>query len=259
MGGRSFLGVSMVFGRYKKPVNIKNKQNGENKKQNKAQNISTRTLTPLSFKYTKDIDDHLNYLFPDRQTGLHIDPSGAKYQIDINIMYPAYDEEYYVLYTSGMSSEDMLLPDGLEKDCPEFKRAELLMLLPKNWDIDNMVSPMPKHETYWPMQLLRMMARYHYEFFTWIGPGYTMEYESFANNTKLSAAIVLSLGEEISVIKTRDNNFISLYLVLPLYKEEVKYKMQHGFDAFIDKFEENFPANGGREWIVDINRKNIGL
>ena len=60
----------MVFGRYKKPVNIKNKQNGENKKQNKAQNISTRTLTPLSFKYTKDIDDHLNYLFPDRQTGL---------------------------------------------------------------------------------------------------------------------------------------------------------------------------------------------
>ena len=76
----------MVFGRYKKPVNIKNKQSNENKSQNKAQNVSTRKLTPLSFKYSKDIDDHLNYVFPGRKTGLHIDPSGAKYQIDINIM-----------------------------------------------------------------------------------------------------------------------------------------------------------------------------
>ena len=72
-----------------------------------------------------------------------------------------------------------------------------------------MVSPIPKHNAYWPMQLLRMMARYHYEFFTWIGPGYTIEYESFANNTKLSAAMVLSLGDDISVIKTRDNKLYS--------------------------------------------------
>lgn len=249
----------MVFGRYKKPVNIKNNQQKDRNKQNQNQNISTRKLIPFSFKYTKDIDDHLNYIFPGRKTGLHIDPSGAKYQIDINIMYPTDDEDFYVIYTSGMSSEDMLLPEGLEKDYPEFKRAELFMLLPKNWDIDNMVSPIPKHETYWPMQLLRMLARFHYEFFTWIGPGYTVEYSSFANNTKLSAAMVVSLGNDISIIKTKDNKLISLYLVIPLYKEEVKYKMQHGYEAFIDKFAENFPPDNGREWIIDINRKNIGL
>lgn len=249
----------MVFGRYKKPINTNRKPVTDNKTNNKGPNISTRKLIPLSFKYSKDIDNHLNYIFPGRKTGLHIDPSGAKYQIDINIMYPSDDEEFYVIYTSGMSNEDMLLPDGMEKEYPEFKRAELFMLLPKNWDMDNMVSPIPKHETYWPMQLLRMVARYHYEFFTWIGPGYTIEYESFANNTKLSAAMVLSLGDDISIMKTKCNQLISLYLVLPIYKEEVMYKMQYGYDAFIDKFAKTFPANNGEEWIVDINRKNIGL
>ncbi len=245
----------LVFGRYKRPINIE-----QIFPDDEAENIITPVkLSPFSFEYTSDIDNHLNYLFPGRKIGLHIDPSGDKYQIDINIMSPVDNEDYYVIYTSGMSSQEMLLPNGLAKEYPEFKRAELFMLLPKNWDVDNMTSYMPSHETYWPMQLLRMIGKFHYDFFTWIGPGYTIEYSSFAKNTKLSAAMVVSLGDEVSIMKTRDNKAISLYLVVPLYKEEVKFKAQHGYDAFIDKYIATFPPNNGKEWVVDINRTNIGI
>lgn len=248
-----------MFGKYRKPENIKVGTFKDGKSKNKSKNISSHKPTPLSFKYSKDIDDHLNDIFPGRKTGLHIDPSGSKYQIDINIMYPTDDEEFYVLYTSGMSSVDMIIPEDAEKEFPEFKRAELFMMLPKDWDIDDMISPTAKHESYWPMQLLRMIATYHYEYFTWMAPGHTMEYESFASNTKLCSAILLSLGEDISIIKTRDNHLISLYLVLPLYREEVRFKRQYGYDAFIDRFAKAFKAEDGSQWIVDINRKNTGL
>lgn len=246
----------MVFGKYKKPLQHDESKSSPKEQENKSSNI--KRLKPVNFAYSKDIDDHMNYIFPGRQTGLHIDPSGAKYQIDINVMYPTDDEPYYVLYTQGMSSEDMILPEAVEKEYPEFKRAELFMLLPADWDIDNMTSSYPKHETYWPMQLLRMVARYHYEFFTWVAPGYTVEYSSFANNTKLSAAMLVSLGDDIAIMKTKDNKQISLYLVLPIYKEEAKYKLQHGYDEFIEKYSEAFSSNTAEGWVVDINRKNIG-
>ena len=60
-------------------------------------------------------------------------------------------------------------------------------------------------------------------------------------------------------IKLYFDDVLILSLLFFLYKEEVKYKMQHGYEAFIDKFAENFPPDNGREWIIDINRKNIGL
>lgn len=247
-------GVYLVFGKYRKPTNIKYKLAHQNSKKDGA--IKNK-VAPLFFKYTKDIDDHLNYLFPNRKIGLHIDPNNRKYQIDINIIYPEKDNDFYVLYTSGMSSEDMILPEEIETEFPEFKRAELFMMLPKTWDVENMVSLTPSHESSWPMQLLRMIAKYHYEFFTWIGPGYTMEYSYFANNTKLSAAMLVSLNDDISVIKTKDNQFISLYLVLPLYKEEVQYKLQYGYESLIEKYTQNFPIDDSSKWVVDINRKNI--
>lgn len=246
----------MVFGKYKKPLPYDNNKSSQKEQENKSSNI--KKLKPVNFAYSKDIDDHMNYIFPGRETGLHIDPSGAKYQIDVNIMYPTDDEPYYVLYTQGMSSEDMILPEAVEKEYPEFKRAELFMMLPADWDIDNMTSTYPKHETYWPMQLLRMVARYHYEFFTWVAPGYTVEYSSFASNTKLSAAMLVSLGDDIAIIKTKDNKQISLYLVLPIYKEEAKYKVEHGYDEFIEKYTKEFSSNTAEGWVVDINRKNLG-
>ncbi len=245
----------MVFGKYKKPLTVRQDNNKADSDSSKSQN---KKLTPVKCLYSKDIDNHMNYIFPGRQTGLHIDPGGVKYQIDINIMYPVDDEPYYVLYTQGMSNEDMILPEGVEKEYPEFRRAELFMMLPAEWDIDNMVSASPNHETYWPMQLMRIVARYHYEYFTWVAPGYTMEYSSFASNTKLNSAILMSLSDDISVIETKENKPISLYLVLPLYKEEVKYKVEHGYDKFIDLYTKNFSLDDAQSWVVDINRKNLG-
>ena len=72
--------------------------------------------------------------------------------------------------------------------------------------------------------------------------------------------ILFIVDKSISLDKLIGGNFgfllpLSLYLVLPVYKEEVRYKLQHGYDDFIEKFNKEFSSNTAEGWVVDINRK----
>lgn len=54
---------------------------------------------------------------------------------------------------------------------------------------------------------------------------------------------LICFKEEISVINTNDGNRINIYYVLPLYKEEIEYKLQNGMDALMDKLDST-------DWII---------
>ena len=41
-------------------------------------------------------------------------------------------------------------------------------------------------------------------------------------------------------------------------KNHKKYKLQHGYDEFIEKYTKEFSSNTAEGWVVDINRKNLG-
>ncbi|MBJ8192931.1 suppressor of fused domain protein, partial [Bacillus cereus] len=72
----------------------------------------------------------------------------------------------------------------------------------------------------------------------WLGYGHTIpnyqDYEPYADGTGLNGVVLYQLNEEISVIPTKDGNKIHTYFLIPLFKEEMDYKLEHGMDALMD-------------------------
>ena len=255
----------MVFGRFR--YNRKNEE--EQNKKNKINGISIYSFEDIVPKdigkkeniYYQDIKEHFDDLFPGRKIGHYSDPRNDNSVANISILFPQEADDFYVLYTTGMSSMEMAIPDELIEEYPEFKRAELFMLLPYDWDIDDMLSHDPEENNFWPLKLLLTLASFPHHYGTWFGPGHTIgitpDYAPFAENTKLCSAMFVALGDDICVIQAKDNTEISAYLVLPIYKEETEYKISKGYDAFLDRYTEIFNEDDGRQWIVRINRQNV--
>lgn len=69
--------------------------------------------------------------------------------IDIHIIAPTPERDFYTLITSGMSDKPMTVPEGGE----DFKYAELMICLPREWDISE--KGIENANNYWPMEWLK--------------------------------------------------------------------------------------------------------
>lgn len=257
----------MVFGPFRKNISYVYKKNDkeDSLKQEKdfLNDISFGASDFIKTEYEEEIDKHFLEVFPDREVEKIDDDAPETVSINVRVMHPTDEESFYVLYTSGMSALSMNIPDGIKKEYPELARSELFMLLPSTWNIKGFRAKYPKEEDFWPVKLLRMMGHYPHEYLTWFGPGHSIgisnEYQTFANNTKLCSAMLVALGDDISIIKGHDNTLISSHLVLPLYREEMDYKLTYGYDALLGRYAEEFNQDDGTQWIVHIDRKNVCL
>ena len=76
---------------------------------------------------------------------------------------------------------------------------------------------------------------------TWLGFGHTMDHEeNFAENTKLCAAMLTAPqgtedGSEVCILPSGEE--VNFYQVIPLYRDELEYKLARGADALLDKME----------------------
>jgi len=170
-------------------------------------------------------------------------------------MSPTEEEPFWVLYTNGMSDLPMTIPDEIQEQMEEnIERAELMIFLPASWELTQ--ESLQDENNYWPIRLMKMLARFPHQYNTWLGYGHTIpnyqEYEPYADGTGLNGVVLFQLSEEISVIPTKDGNKIHAYFLIPLYKEEMEYKLEHGMDALLDKlFELEDDA-----LILNPNRRN---
>ena len=86
---------------------------------------------------------------------------------------------------------------------------------------------------------MKVLARLPIAGDTWLGFGHTMDKQSpFAENTKLRAAILtgpqgVEKGGEVCTLP--DGEEINFYQVIPLYQNEMEYKMEHDADALLKK------------------------
>jgi hypothetical protein len=162
--------------------------------------------------------------------------------IDIHIVAPTPQRNWYTLVTSGMSDRPMTIPDDPELE--QFKHAELLICLPTDW-------PMTQEEWkqdesgFWPIQWLKMMARMPHEYDTWLGVGHTVPNgdppEPLGPGTDLCCMLVMPpalAGEEFGQLKLKGGRTINFYALVPLYREEMDYKLKHGVEGLAEKFEE---------------------
>lgn len=168
--------------------------------------------------------------------------------VDICVIEPTKKRNYYTLVTMGMGAHKMNVPTDL--DSYKLNRAELLITLPPDWDVNN------HNETYyWPLRWLKVMARLPIEYDTWLGWGHTVPNgEAFAENTNLSGMLVTMpyfFEEKSASCELPDKNIVRFYQLIPLYESEMEYKIEHGAEALENLFPDDF------NMIVDINRKKL--
>nr|WP_216857383.1 suppressor of fused domain protein [Paenibacillus tritici] len=209
---------------------------------------------PSNILYMEELNEHFNRVFPNRETGVFHELISDIVHIDVNIMEATPDEPYRVLYTNGMSDLPMTLPQEIREEYKHLERAELMMFLPADWPLTQ--EDFESEENYWPIRLMKMLARFPHMYQTWLGYGHTIpnteDYEPYASNTGLSGVILYALPEEVSTGHTKDGNQVQVYFLVPLYREEMEFKLESGMDELVDKLFE-LPEDF---LVLDPNRRN---
>jgi hypothetical protein len=158
--------------------------------------------------------------------------------VDVHVVPPASDRQFWFLFTTGMSALPMTVPRDL--DCS--RHAELSILLPPDWKLDR-ASWIEDTRWFWPIAELKSAALLPHRFRTWLGEGHTIggvdPAASFDPSTRLSNSIVVyspSLPAEMHALYVGDLE-IELLTLMPVYPEELDHKLRFGLDALLEKFE----------------------
>ena len=90
--------------------------------------------------------------------------------------------------------------------------------------------------------LLKVLARLPISSDTWLGWGHTMDNQKpFSEDTGLCAAILVGLqgsAENFHFCQLSDGTKVNFYQVIPLYRDELEYKLEHDADALIEQMVE---------------------
>lgn len=175
--------------------------------------------------------------------------------VDIQFVAPDSHRPYWKLITAGMSERPMQTPEGLE----EFKHAELAICLPADWPVSD--EAFKVEANYWPVRWLKILARLPHTCDTWLFVGHTIPNDDpphpFAENTKYCGFLILKpllLDEEFQTLQLKDGKAIHFLTLIPLYKEELDFKLNHGLDPLLERL-----AKVNISELMDLNRKNVCL
>jgi hypothetical protein len=173
--------------------------------------------------------------------------------VDVYVVAATHDRPYHTLVTSGMSEKAMPVPDG----ALDGRFAELVICLPPSWPLT--MEEWKDETNWWPIRLLKDLARYPHENKTWMYAGHSVHCsdppKSFAQNTKMTSVVLLRprlIPEENQIIHISKNKHIRLWGVYPLYHEELDLKVRDGSD----KLDELFDRKGITE-LLDPNRPSV--
>ncbi len=182
------------------------------------------------------VEGHIQQYFGKFENVFH-ELSSPDIHVDICVVPPSEEQNYYTLVTMGMGAHRMNVPEELAEY--KLERAELAIALPGNWKLKR--EDLKNERWYWPIRLLKTLARLPIASDTWLGFGHTMDNEEdFAKGTKLCAAILTGPqgtedGSEVCILPSGEE--VNFYQVIPLYREELEYKMEHDADALLDKMD----------------------
>ena len=194
------------------------------------------------------IEGHIQQYFGDFENVFH-ELASPDIHVDICVVPPSEERDYYTLVTMGMGAHRMNVPAELAEY--KLERAELAISLPKDWKLKQ--EDMKAERWYWPIRLLKALARLPIASDTWLGFGHTMDHEEpFTEDTELCAAILTGPqgteeGSEVCVLPGGEE--VNFYQVIPLYRDELEYKLAHDADALLDKM-------NGISFVVEPDRQD---
>ena len=118
------------------------------------------------------VEAHIQQYFGKFENVFH-ELSSPDIHVDICVVPPSGDRDYYTLVTMGMGAHRMNVPEELAEY--KLERAELAIALPGNWKLKR--EDLKNERWYWPIRLLKALARLPIASDTWLGFGHTMDKE----------------------------------------------------------------------------------
>ena len=195
------------------------------------------------------VEEHISSHFGEFETVMH-ELVSPDIHVDICLIPPSPEKNYYTLVTMGMGAHRMNVPEELADQ--KLERAELLIALPPDWKLDH--DSLQKEAWYWPVRLLKALARLPGINDTWLGWGHTIDnQEPYADSTQLSAAILVTpqqVDEDACICPLAEGEEVNFYQVIPLYQDEMEYKIRFGAGSLLELYE-------GVSFVVDPERPDI--
>ena len=177
--------------------------------------------------------------------------------VDVHYIPPTPERNFITLVTTGMGAVPMELPEG--RDPKDYSRAEVMICLPADWKLKTAIGAadgQSDEKDYWPVRILKQLARFPIYCETWLGWGHDVDFgEPFAENTGFCSVLLINNifeGKE-QECRLTDGDRVNFYQVIPLYREEMDYKVEYGTQGLMYCFGEEEP------WLVNISRPNYGL
>lgn len=182
------------------------------------------------------IEEHIARYFGAPETVWH-ELASDLVHIDVHVTPPSPDRPRYTLVTSGMSDLPMNVPPAI--DTPY---AELMMALPPDWPLT--AEAFRDEAAYWPIRLLKTIARLPHAYDTWIGPGHSVPngdppkpYAPGVPFTGVLVAPVLRCEDAARTIVTSEGKHISLLALIPVHQAEMNLKLASGASVLYDAFD----------------------
>lgn len=174
-------------------------------------------------------------------------------RLDVLWVPPTPELACHTLVTSGMSDRPMNTPEELS-GC---RYIELMVRLPADWPMCTEAFRDERH--YWPIRWLKRLARLPHEFDTWLFMEHTVPNgdppRPFAPGTDFCGWLIyppLLVPEEFWSLRVDNERTIMFFAAMPLYLEEMKYKLSKGAEALTQRFEQNHVTE-----IIDVGRRNV--
>ncbi len=175
--------------------------------------------------------------------------------IDVCRVPPSDAHPYYTLVTSGMSERPMAVPE----EAAPFRFAELMLSLPADWPLER--GDFEDEAAYWPIRLLKVLARLPHEYDTWLGVGHTIHNDDetpptpYASNTKFNCALLLPpilVDDGFRQLQTSPDKTTHFLAVVPIYTEEINFKLKYGVEPLLEHFDRRKVTE-----LLDVGRKNV--
>lgn len=207
------------------------------------------------------IQAHLEPVFGESSSVFHEIISDLIH-LDVLVYPPDDRRDYWVYVTSGMGDIRMSLPDDLS--ARELGRAELMIALPRAWGDKVAKLNTDKHDQYsenvfWPISLMKWLARYPHEAGTWFADGHTIpngpDAEPYSPESRLNGALIAYstlLPPDRASLVLPEGDWLNFYGVTLLYPEEMDFKLNKGVDGLAQRFD-----RAGVSEVVDLNRRSV--
>lgn len=181
------------------------------------------------------IDAHLDACFGKAGRAVFHELVSTTVHVDVHLVPPSDEFPIQRLVTSGMSAAPMTVPEGFD----ESPFAELTIALPPDWPMSD--KAFANERVYWPIRLLKSLARLPHDYSTFLSHGHTVPNgdppRPYTRGTSLCCALIvppLFSPEEFATLELEPGRTVRFLGVVPIHRDEMRVKLDDGSDALYE-------------------------